>query len=164
MLGLFLPLIIISLTSCKTETKKPVAHKQKAESVPILKRGRILADAKDAIAIIESAQTDWQVLKPAVAGKALDSLKKQIEELKAEKLVKVREYEDLKLKFGGAYEKGVFGVTAEFLDSSKIVSIDNGQPMAVARAEKRKLYLGMTEIDGTWKIISILTGLKDDEE
>ncbi len=153
---LFLPLLAFSMTSCKPAVKKPAAHKQKAENVPIMKRGRILADVKDGIAIIESAETDWQVLKPAVAGKALNKLKAQIEDYKAENLVKLREYDDLKLKFGGAYEKGVMGVTAEYLDSSTLVNISNGQTMAVSRAEKKKLFLGVSKIDGTWKIISIL--------
>lgn len=158
--ALLLALLVLTLASCKKEAAKPAGHDTKATSVPILLRGRILADAKDDIALIETAQDDWQVLKPAVAGKALDSLKKQIEDMKAEGLVKVREYDDLKLSFG-TYQKKVAGVTAEFVDNSSIVNSTNGQPMAVSRAEKRKLYLGLAEIDGKWKIITILAGVKE---
>jgi len=160
---MLLPLVVFALASCKAPAK-PAGHKQKATSVPIMERGRILADAKDDIAVIESVEADWTKLTPAVAGKALETLKQQIDELKKEDLVKVREYDEIKLKFGGMYEKGVAGVTAEFLDNSKIVKIDNGQPMAIARAEKRKLYLGLSKVDGTWKIISIMSGIKGEEQ
>lgn len=152
--------IIFTLVACSRSTDKSFQHKKNAEKLSLKQRGLILADAKDDIAIIQSAQTDWQVLKPAVAGRALDTLKKQIEDFKAEDLVKVRDYSDLKLTFS-SYEKKVASITAEFIDNSQLVKIDNNEVMDVARAEKRKLYLGLAKVDGKWKIITILTGIKD---
>lgn len=160
--ALLLAILVLTLASCKKEAAKSAGHTKKITSVPILLRGQILADARDDIDIIESAQDDWQVLKPAVAGKALDTLKKQIEEQKAERLVKIRDYSDLKLTFG-VYQKKVAGVTAEFVDNSRIENIDNGQPMAIARAERKKLYLGLAKVDGKWKIITMLSGVKEAE-
>ncbi len=161
--GLCLPVLIFSLASCKTAVKKPAAHKQKAEDVPMMKRGRILADAKDDIAIIESVQDDWRVLQPAMAGKALDTLKAEIEGLKADGLVKVREYEKLELEFG-SLKKGVAGVTVQFLDNSEIVRLETGQSVVVSRAERKKFYIGLAKVEGRWKIISLLTGIKEDKK
>ncbi len=159
-LTLLFPLLVLSLAACAKPATKPAGHKGKADDVSLQMRGQVLADAREDIAIIESVKSDWQVLAPAVDGKALETLKKQVEELKAEGLVKLRDYEDVKLKFG-VYQKKVAGVTAEFVDNSRIVRMDNGQPMAMARAEKVKLYLGLAKVDGKWKIITILAGVKE---
>lgn len=158
--ALLLALLVLTLASCKKEAAKPAGHKNSGEKTSQSLQNEVLADAKKAIAIIESSKNDPVALEPAVAGKALDTLKTQMAEMKSTGLIKVREYDNLKVTFG-TYQKKVAGVTAEFVDNSRIIRIDNGQPQAVARAEKKKLYLGLTKLEGKWKIISILAGANE---
>lgn len=147
-------LIALSFTACKKDkvvSKSPSKSKKASTAI----KENVLRDAKADIAIIEKVTNNPDDFSKALANKGLEAFKKDYETDLAAGKVKLRKYDDVKLKFVDVRDK-LARVRFTYSDSSHYVSKDDlNSTLDFPQSEKKKLMLHLLSDGKSWKIVAV---------
>lgn len=134
--------------------KQSEQPKEKAHSLPKNLEKQLLKDVKNDLSVIQSVENDTSMLEKAMAGKALESMVKNIENDAKKNMATRRKFDDIEL-YVSNYTKGVAAVSFNFIDMSYKYNIKTKRIITKPPSTKKSLALAVQKKDGTWKIIGI---------
>lgn len=152
--ALLVPVSCGSDSSSQAGTTQEIPHNSAHQAPPEIEQ-KILADAREDLAIIASAGADTSTLSNALTGSALTDTKAQTDKDLAEGKYRKRDYQNINVRLQD-YAAPIAEVFAEFDDNGYYVDAVTGAALGQPVNEHKSYALALVEEGNRWKIRLIL--------